>query len=84
MSEFKGVSAVEWFANKLDEIIPYIDEETAREFNELLAEAKAMFEQQVKDAFNAGFDDGCGFIEDMKYKEAQQYYNETYGKKNKQ
>jgi hypothetical protein len=54
MSEFKGVSAVDWFANKLDEIIPYIDEETAREFNELLAEAKEMEKQQKKDAYLEG------------------------------
>jgi hypothetical protein len=71
-------TVVKWFANKLDEIIPYIDEETAKEFNELLTEANKMFEQQIKDAFNVGFDDGCGFIEDMKYKEGEQYYKEIY------
>ena len=78
MSEFKGVSAVQWFANKLDEIIPYIDEETAREFNELLAEANKMFEQQIKDAYC----DGCENWDSEQT--AQTYYLETYGKKNKQ
>ena len=51
---------------------------------EEIEQANKMFEQQIENAFNAGFDDGCGFIEDMKYKDFEQYYNETYGKKDKQ
>jgi hypothetical protein len=81
MSEFKGVSAVEWFANKLDEIIPYIDEETAREFNELLAEAKGMEKQQM---CQFAFDYNDEFINNGEVPTIEQYYNETYGKKNKQ
>ena len=79
MSEIKEVSAVEWFANKLDEIIPYIDEETAREFNELLAEANKMFEKQIVESFKHG--ELPPLFTNLT---AQQYYNETYGKKNKQ
>jgi hypothetical protein len=88
MSEFKGVSAVEWLSNQSYELFEQysegkIDRITLNKM--MLAstlQAKEMEKQQIENAFNAGFDDGCGFIEDMKYKEAQQYYNETYGKKN--
>jgi len=79
MSKIKGVSAVEYLIEHLKETY-HLTEETLYEFQK----AKEMFEKQIENAFNAGFDDGCGFIEDMKYKDAQQYYNETYGKKNKQ
>ena len=78
MSKFKGVSAVQWFANKLDEIIPYIDEETAREFNELLTEAKAMEKQQM---CQFAFDYNDEFINNGEVPAIEHYYNETYGKK---
>jgi hypothetical protein len=44
----------------------------------LFEQAKEMFKQQIINACDAGFDDGCGFIEDIKYKNAEQYYKETY------
>jgi hypothetical protein len=81
MSEVKKeVSAVEWL---IEQLTPSISLQQ-KHIDELKEQANKMFEKQIENAFNAGFDDGCGFIEDMKYKEAEQYYNETYGKKNKQ
>jgi hypothetical protein len=44
----------------------------------LFEQAKEMEKQQIINACDAGFDDGCGFIEDIKYKNAEQYYKETY------
>ena len=44
----------------------------------LFEQANEMFKQQIINACDAGFDDGCGFIEDIKYKNAEQYYKETY------
>jgi hypothetical protein len=42
--------------------------------------AKEMEKQQIIDACDAGFHDGCGFVEDIKYKDAEQYYKETFNK----
>jgi hypothetical protein len=42
--------------------------------------AKEMEKKQIIDACDAGYDDGCGFIEDIKYKDAEQYYKETFKK----
>jgi hypothetical protein len=86
MSEVKKeVSAVDWLIDELfvKHDLP-IDKESNPALFNLLEQAKKMFEQQIENAFNAGFDDGCGFTEDMKYKDGEKYYNETYGKKNKQ
>jgi hypothetical protein len=49
-------------------------------WNAILEQAKEMEKQQIIDACDVGFDDGCGFIEDIKYKDGEQYYKETYGK----
>ena len=66
-------TAVEWLVNQLNKqgfAQVVTDEE--------IQQAKEMFKQQIINACDAGFDDGCGFIEDIKYKNAEQYYKETY------
>ena len=46
-------TAVEWFADKIDSIIPYCNEKTSYEFRKLLEEAKQMEKEQMIDfAFN--------------------------------
>jgi hypothetical protein len=49
-------------------------------WHSILNQAKEMEKQQIIDACDVGFDDGCGFIEDIKYKDGEQYYKETYDK----
>jgi hypothetical protein len=68
-------TAVEWLVNAIH---VYIHESKDQYLLELLEQAKEMFKQQIINACDAGFDDGCGFIEDIKYKNAEQYYKETY------
>jgi isoleucyl-tRNA synthetase len=47
-------------------------------WHSILEQAKEMEKKQIIDACDVGFDDGCGFIEDIKYNNAEQYYKETY------
>jgi hypothetical protein len=49
-------------------------------WHSILNQAKEMEKQQIIDACDVGFDDGCGFIEDVKYNNGEQYYKETYDK----
>jgi hypothetical protein len=71
----KNQTAVEWLFEKLptiDKYDPY--------YADIFQQAKAMEKEQIIDAVDAGFDDGSNFIEDIKFTNAEQYYNETYGK----
>ncbi len=68
-------TATEWLFEKLWETPK--DKLT---WNAILEQANKMFEQQIINACNAGFDDGSGFIEDVKYNNAEHYYKETYDK----
>jgi hypothetical protein len=54
---------------------------TTRQGFEVYKQAKEMEKEQIIKACDSGFDDGSSFIEDMKYKNAEEYYAETYGKK---
>jgi hypothetical protein len=74
MSKIKEVSAVEYLIEHLKETY-HLTEETLYEFQK----ANKMFEKQIKDAAMS-----CNYIGGATNIEAQTYYNETYGKKNKQ
>jgi len=73
-------TAIEWFADR----IKHGGLVTKTQFNELLEQAKEMFEKQVKDAYDKGSEAGYelakndDFTEGYKTKEAEQYYNETF------
>jgi hypothetical protein len=76
-------TAVEWFADKLDELIPFVNEKTAIAFNKLVAQAKEMEKQQIEAAYNkskvhAWGDKPGGKLFSL---EGEEYYNETYTKK---
>ena len=43
-------------------------------------QAKAMEKEQIMDAVDIGFEEGCKFPEDIKLNNAEQYYKETYEK----
>ena len=45
---------------------------------EIIEQAKEMEKQQIIDAVDIGFEEGCKFPEDIKLHNAEQYYNETF------
>jgi hypothetical protein len=49
------------------------------EIETLLNRFKEMEKEQIIKACDAGFDSSHLFIEDMKYKSAEEYYEQTYG-----
>ncbi len=59
-------TAVEWLIGKMAHIIPL-------SFNNLIEEAKEMEKEQIIDAAHHGVD-----FENSPYKDAEEYYNETY------
>ena len=81
----KKVTAVKWLIETIKSIgdVNYISPET---FDVLARKAKEMEKNQKKDDFNAGYrqaeeDNGIDRVIDIsEYDNAEQYYNETYGK----
>ena len=74
-------TAVEWLIEQIDnkdmgEIPLWI-------YN-FCEQAKEMEKQQIKDAYGVGHNEGCSYMTDGKteFKDAEQYYNEKYGKDN--
>jgi len=73
-------TAVEWLEDKLDELIPFVNEKTAIAFNKLIQQAKEMEKEQKKDAWV----DGIKTQRIIKSTEVDEcfnnYYTETYTK----
>ena len=68
-------SSIEWLYEQLDNLLPFIDRETAKKFNELIEEAKEMHKQEVIEAYIEFMNtDGIPNEKEL----AEQYYNETY------
>ena len=53
-SHLKVQTAVDWFANEIDNLLPYVNEKTAKQFNDLVEKAKAIQQEQMENAFDAG------------------------------
>lgn len=74
------MTAVEWLKNKIEK---YGDPEyliiSWKDLDDWVNEANKMFEEQIMKAVDRGFDEGCKHPEDVTLKDAEQYYNETYG-----
>lgn len=69
----KQQTAVEWFWNKLPEIIPSkVDSVTGMALFEAYIDAKQMEKEQIINAYLQGCSDWDN------EREAEQYYNETY------
>jgi len=76
MTNNKQQTTVEWFADKIDYLIPFVSDEHAKYFNSLIEQAKEMEKQQIVKAVNKGWNyHEDGFVSWM----GEQYYNETYG-----
>jgi|SanBayMetagenome_1026888.scaffolds.fasta_scaffold26553_2 hypothetical protein len=69
-------TAVEWLFSQ----IPF-EWSSSRAAYEALAIAKQMEKEQIMKAVDRGFDEGCKHPEDITLKDAEQYYNETFGNK---
>jgi len=67
--ENKKQTAVEWFFDKLE------NHEMQAKHYKLFQQAKEMHKEQIKDAYDEG---------DIQLVDAEQYYNQTYGKDNEQ
>ena len=63
-----NVTAVEWLLNQLD---LYYKGENELFYSDIVKQANAIFEQQIKDAYKFG-------ITDEYVIGAEQYYNQTY------
>lgn len=68
-------TAVKWIAEKMKKLTP---PGYQTEISAMLEKAKQMEKEQIMKAVDRGFDKGCNLRED-KLKNAEQYYNETYG-----
>jgi hypothetical protein len=66
-------TAVEWLIEQCPRI------ETIVAYN-ILEQAKQMEKEQIVNALERGFDEGCKHPEDITLKNAEQYYNEKYSK----
>jgi hypothetical protein len=63
-------TAVEWFTDELDELIPFVNEKTAIAFNKLVEQAKEMEKQRHSETWHDSRENTCIPFE--------QYYTETY------
>jgi hypothetical protein len=76
----KKQTAVQWLEEQIKDIF-YVAEasEMTKKFKSVYDQAKQMEKEQIIEAMNIGFDNGSAFIEDIKWNNAEQYYNELYG-----
>lgn len=80
-------SSVEWFAKEINELNFWLENHqiTNREFNRLklkvLNKAKAMHEEEIKDAYEEGDADAYWELhgEPRTFKNKHDYYNQTFG-----
>ena len=70
-------TAVEWLIEQLENHNGI----TKKAFENVIKQAKAMEKEQIMDAFNEGFTEGCRYttgFEQMLWEDDEQYYNETF------
>ena len=73
----KELTSVEWLIEQLTkQPIENINDE---HWFGIMGEAKELHRQQIIDAVNVGFEEGCNFPECI-IESAEQYYNNKYGK----
>lgn len=71
-------TAVEWLVNEINKM--NVSREATLFINKLKDQAKQMEKKQSKQDYDAGLFDGTmDDVKDRLYKNAEQYYNETYG-----
>jgi hypothetical protein len=77
-------TAVEFLIKEFNDILGPLDTKPMQDLLmvDAMKRAKQMEKEQIIEAMNIGFDNGSAFIEDIKWNNAEQYYNETYGGNN--
>jgi hypothetical protein len=76
----KQQTAVEWLSERLIRMIPTINPIYKKDIDTYLQQAKEMEKEQIKEAYNHGWDDREYEVEDSWKKDAdEKYFNETYG-----
>ena len=71
-------TAVEWLLNAIE---TKNGEEFSSYYSEFIQQAKEIEKEQIKDAYEIGFDDAWGdarYDEMPKYAGPEQYYNQTF------
>ena len=81
MSNNKQQTAVEWFADKIDYLIPFVSDEHAKYLNSLKEQAKEMEKRQIIKSMEIAFVDALQTQEGIEspYEDWEQYYEQTYG-----
>jgi hypothetical protein len=77
MQIIKQQTSVDWILEKIGK--HHILEPTL--LKNVIEIAKQMEKEQIMKAVDRGFDEGCKHPEDITLKDAEQYYNETFGNK---
>jgi hypothetical protein len=72
----KTQTAVQWLAEQFDNIVELYPNEWEK-INNAIEQANAMFEEQIKSAFNNGMNNSVDYFDGVT-DEDEQYYNETY------
>jgi hypothetical protein len=75
-------TAVEWLIEQINGYaypLPFDRNIRIDISKEIIDQAKEMEKEQIMKAVDRGFDEGCKHPEDITLKDAEQYYNETYG-----
>jgi hypothetical protein len=74
----KTQSAVQWLAEQFDNIVELYPSEWEK-INNAIQQANAMFEEQIKSAFNNGMNNSADYFDGVT-DEDEQYYNQTFDK----
>jgi hypothetical protein len=69
-------TAVEWISENIDNLIPYMNDNIAKKFSELVQQAKEMEKEQIIDCYAEANTELTN--EDGSFITGEQYYNETF------
>jgi hypothetical protein len=80
MTNNKQQTAVEWFADKIDYLIPLVSNEQAKYLNSLKEQAKEMEKGQIAKAFDDGdYNYHYSRKTGDDFEDGKEYFNEVYG-----
>ena len=73
-------TAVEWFADKIDYLIPLVSDKQAKYLNSLKEQAKEMEKEQIAKAFDDGdYNYHYSRKTGNDFEDGKEYFNEVYG-----
>jgi hypothetical protein len=85
----KQISSIDWFAEQIDELIPYVNDKVAKRFKDLKLQAKDKHFDEILNTYSTAqremiqiVEEGLGFKHDesreIDTEDATEYYNETF------